>query len=257
MNTLALTDHRWHRRPLIRRGLRWWFIVSLAIKGILIGSAILAASRAHAQGVPDAPGPNSSIFHRDRTADDGQPLRLSNSSWLFQKSDPPVQVRLHDLITIEVKESSSLDSQGTLDRRKTGKFDAELLNWITLGHGNLKPSPMSNGQPKANGTLDAEYQADSELQTKDSLSFKIAAEIVDMRPNGNLVLEAHRRIRINEDQWEQSLSGVVRREDVLPNNTVLSQNIAELSIDKREVGNVRDGWRRGWLTRWYDRFQVF
>ena len=78
-----------------------------------------------------------------------------------------------------------------------------------------------------------------------------------MRPNGNLVRERNRRIRINEDQWEQSLSGVVRREDVLPNNTVLSQNIAELSIDKREVGNVRDGWRRGWLTRWYDRFQVF
>ena len=170
MNTLALNDHRWHRRPLMRRGLRWWFIVSLAIKGILIGSAILAASRAHAQGVPESPGPNSSIFHRDRTADDGQPLRLSNSSWLFQKSDPPVQVRLHDLITIEVKESSSLDSQGTLDRRKTGKFDAELLNWITLGHGNLKPSPMSNGQPKANGTLDAEYQADSELQTKKTAS---------------------------------------------------------------------------------------
>jgi flagellar L-ring protein precursor FlgH len=257
MNHVAFIDYRWHRRPWVRRGLHWWFIVSLAIKGILIGVAILGASRAHAQGVPDTAGPSSSIFRRDRTTDDGQPLRLSNSSWLFQKSDPPVQVRMHDLITIVVNETSSLQSQGNLDRRKTGKFDAELLNWITLGHGNLKPSPMSNGQPKANGTLDAEYQADSQLQTKASLSFKIAAEIVDMRPNGNLVLEAHRTVQINEDRWEQSLSGIVRREDITPTNQVLSENIAELSIDKREVGNVRDGWRRGWLTRWYDRFQVF
>jgi flagellar L-ring protein FlgH len=54
-----------------------------------------------------------------------------------------------------------------------------------------------------------------------------------------------------------SLSGVVRREDVHPDNTVLSQNIAELMVEKKEIGNVRDGYRRGWLTRLYDRFMIF
>ena len=48
--------------------------------------------------------------------------------------------------------------------------------------------------------------------------------------------------------------GAVRPEDVLPNNTVLSENVAELRIIKRESGHVRDGYRRGFLTRFLDRF---
>ena len=116
---------------------------------------------------------------------------------------------------------------------------------------------MRSGQPQANGTLDQEYQANTQLQTKDSLHFIISAEIVDIRPNGNMVVEAHRHIQIDEDIWDQSLTGVFRRQDMQPGNTILSENIAELSIDKREVGHVRDGYRRGWLTRLYDRFSIF
>ncbi len=61
----------------------------------------------------------------------------------------------------------------------------------------------------------------------------------------------------NEDIWDQSLTGLIRPQDVLPNNTVQSENIAELMINKKEVGHVRDAYRRGWLTRLYDRFSIF
>jgi flagellar L-ring protein precursor FlgH len=240
----------WRLRASVRRGLRWWLVVSLALKLLVIAGAAISAARAHGQ--------NSSLFHHDLPVTGQDPLRLSSSSWLFQKSDPPAQVRMHDLITIVVDEKSAVTSSGQLDRRKTGKFDAELKDWIHFAPGfSIKPSPMSNGQPKANGTLDSQYQADAQLETKDALSFRISAEVVDVRPNGNLVVEAHHRIQVNEDIWVASLRGVIRREDVLPNNTVLSQNVAELEIEKKEVGNVRDGYRRGWLTRLYDRFSIF
>ena len=68
---------------------------------------------------------------------------------------------------------------------------------------------------------------------------------------------ADETIQLNEEIWEQSLSGIVRRDDVLPNNTVLSEDIAELRIMKREVGSVRDGYRRGWFLRILDRYQPF
>ncbi len=240
----------WRSRSAVRRGLQWWLLVSLAVKLLVIAGAAISAARARGQ--------NSSLFHHDLPVTGQDPLRLSSSSWLFQKSDPPAQVRMHDLITIVVDEKSAVTSSGQLDRRKTGKFDAELKDWIHFAPGfSIKPSPMSNGQPKANGTLDSQYQADAQLETKDALSFSISSEVVDVRPNGNLVVEAHRRIQVNEDVWVASLRGVIRREDVLPNNTVLSKNVAELEIEKKEVGNVRDGYRRGWLTRLYDRFSIF
>ena len=89
------------------------------------------------------------------------------------------------------------------------------------------------------------------------LAFNIACYVADIRPNGNLVLEAHRVIRINEESWEVSLSGVYRREDIGPDNVVLSRNIVELKIDKRERGIVRDGYKRGWFLRWFDEFHPF
>jgi flagellar L-ring protein precursor FlgH len=85
----------------------------------------------------------------------------------------------------------------------------------------------------------------------------LTAEVVDIRPNGNLVIEAHKKIRNNNEIWEQSLSGVIRPQDVLPNNTVLSDKVMELSIDKRETGQIRDSYKRGWFTRWLDTYKPF
>ena len=85
----------------------------------------------------------------------------------------------------------------------------------------------------------------------------MAAKIVDIRPNGNLVIEGHQEIRNNEERWRISLTGVVRREAIQADRTVSSDSIAELKIDKEELGQVRDGYARGWLGRWYDRYKPF
>ncbi len=201
-------------------------------------------------------GQNSSLFYED-IPNDGPALRASECSWVYQKTDPPPHLKVHDLIKIIVQEKNSLDSEGDVNRRKTGTFNAQLKNWVMLKGLSLKADPLTSGQPQANGTLDQEYQAAMQLQTKAALNFIISAEVVDVRPNGNLVVEAHKSVKDNEDVWDQSIHGLIRPQDVLPNNTVLSENIAELMIDKREIGHVRDAYRRGWLTRLYDRFSIF
>jgi flagellar L-ring protein precursor FlgH len=89
------------------------------------------------------------------------------------------------------------------------------------------------------------------------MKFDITATVVDIRPNGTLVLEAHRKLVNSDEQWEYSLSGICRKEDILDGNVVLSKSIAELQVLKRELGSVRDGYRRGWLLRWWDEFRAF
>jgi flagellar L-ring protein FlgH len=219
------------------------------LKSLVVFAAMLVCGRV-------AYGQNSSLFYED-IPNDGPALRVSSCSWVYQKTDPPPHLRVHDIVKILVQEKTALDSEGDVNRRKTGTFNAQLKNWIMLKGLSLKSDPLTSGQPQANGTLDQEYQANMQLQTKASLSFVISAEVVDIRPNGNLVIEAHKKVQDNEDVWDQSISGLIRPQDVLPNNTVLSENVAELMINKKEVGHVRDGYRRGWLTRLYDRFSIF
>jgi flagellar L-ring protein precursor FlgH len=201
---------------------------------------------------------NSSLFHRDLPTTERAPLKLADTSWLYQKVDPPPVIKKHDLITIIVDEKQQLISEGDVQRRKNAKYDAKLKDWIQFHNGlDIMPAPFYNGAPRINGAVDQTYQAQMALETRDALKFRISAQVVDVLPNGLLVLEAHRKIRNNEEVWEQSLTGIVRPEDVLPNNSVLSEDIAELSISKYEQGHVRDGYRRGWVTMLYDRFSWF
>jgi flagellar L-ring protein precursor FlgH len=220
--------------------------------------ATLAPALLLSAALPIACAQNSSLFRQDIPTVDGQPLTLANTSWLYQKAEPPKEIKLHDIITVAVNEKDALISKGNVQRRRTAQYQAELENWIKFkGLGRLEATNPAGGQPDINGELNVQNQAQMELDTNNALSFSIAATVEDIRPNGTLVIEAHLMVHNNEELWEQSLTGIIRREDVLPNNTVLSQNIAELSIYKRELGHVRDGYKRGWFTYWFDRFSPF
>lgn len=186
-----------------------------------------------------------------------QPLTLQNSSWVYVTREPPHEIHINDLVTVVVQEASQVKSEGEVDRRKQANLDARLRDWLELDGFGVRPAPQPNGDPRIRASLDSQYRANAEVETSGLMRFRIAATVVDIRPNGNLVLEARRTVTNNDEVWEQSLTGVVRREDVLPNNTVLSENIAELVVHKRELGNVRDGYRRGWLMKILDEYKPF
>jgi flagellar L-ring protein precursor FlgH len=208
-------------------------------------------------GAAPASAQTSSMFQQDVAAS-GQPLSLANSSFLYQPPEPPRVIKLNDLITIIVDEKSQVSSEGTVNRRKQAQLNATLADWIKLnGLTNLTKDPQTLGSPEIDGTLQGQFQARSQMELRDGLKFKITGRIVDIRPNGHLVLEAHMNVQQNEEKWERSVSGIVRPEDVLPNNTVLSENVYELQVFKRERGHVRDGYRRGWLYLLIDRYGLF
>jgi flagellar L-ring protein precursor FlgH len=217
---------------------------------LFVGAALLLApTKARAQ--------NSSLYKQDIPTVQGKPLTLQNTSWLYQRIEPPKEIKLHDIITVIVSEKDQLISEGQIQRRRTAQYDAQLKNWIQFKGLNLDASNPSEGLPRATGNLNVQNQAQMELETRNALLFRLAATVVDIRPNGTLVIEARNEVRNNEEHWEAALTGIIRREDVLPNNTVLSENVAELSIFKREPGHVRDGYKRGWFSYWFDRFSPF
>jgi len=185
------------------------------------------------------------------------PMTLANVSWTYTPPTPPREIKLNDIITVLVDYKSQVISEGEIDRKKKSNFQAALNDWILLKNWKMVPDPQSAGDPKITGKWDNKFRGEGSLETRDAMEFKIACSVVDIRPNGLLVLEGRRSIQNNEDTWEIALTGVVRPQDVLTNNTVLSENIDKLRINKREIGGVRDAYRRGWLMQWLDTYQLF
>jgi flagellar L-ring protein precursor FlgH len=227
---------------------KWQSGLRMAATAALAAAALAACGSARAQ--------SSSLFG-DPQARQGQGLMMNDASWTYEVTADPRQFKINDQVTVIVSEKSSVESQGKMNQQKQITGKGILSNWILLNKMSVVPDPQTAGSPTVGGEYDNQFQTQADLQTADTMTFKIACRIVDRRPNGLLVIEGRRKIQNNDNIWEQGVSGVIRPQDVLPNNTVLSENVGELFITKREEGHVRDGYRRGWLGALLDKYQAF
>ena len=156
------------------------------------GMLIVASTAAGAEFQPVFDGDSSEPRIRPRGA--RRPTRpqmnLAAASWIHMPTPPPREIQKHDIISVRVDILARMASEGELRRRKNGLYDARLNDWIIFdGLRWVKPSPQTQGDPRVRGELRSQYRSLGELETAESLAFNLATEVVDIRPNGNLVLE--------------------------------------------------------------------
>ena len=141
--------------------------------------------------------------------------RMSDSSWTFVQAQQPRKYALHDMIYISVSETAQSSSEADVQRRKNAIYDGSLEEWVyMLSLFTIKPAPQRDGDISAKGQLNQTYRAEGDIESRESIQLKITAEVADILPNGNLVLEAHKRIRVNNAVFEVSLSGICDPEDI-------------------------------------------
>jgi flagellar L-ring protein precursor FlgH len=239
-----------------RRRARRLFLQSAVCTGLSLGLAgpVLAQE-----------GPNSSLYSGQRGS--FTPVQAMqtygaapppSTSWYETPLPPPKEVRVHDIITIRVDLGARVSSDVQFQRRRTAQYNAILNNWLILeGLHALKPDPQPDGDQQVQGNLNHLDRVTGDLETTEAMKFELASEVTAILPNGNLVLEAHRTIRNNEELWMHSLTGICRREDIGPGNLLLSKDILHLNVEKREMGHIRDSYKRGWFWRWFDTLNPF
>jgi flagellar L-ring protein precursor FlgH len=233
-------------------------------------AAVSAAIWSASGGVLAQEAPNSSLFSGKLEAamksapppaagarTYGEPLPPT-TSWYEIPVAPPREVKVNDIITIRVDMGARVIAEGEVQRRKQSRYDAILNDWLVLsGLKKVKPAPQSDGDQRIQGNLNQLARSTGELETTESLKFEIGTQVAAVLPNGNLVLEAHRRVHNNDEVWLVSLSCVCNRESIMPGNYVLSKDVANLDISKREYGQIRDSYKRGFVSKMLDLFSPF
>jgi flagellar L-ring protein precursor FlgH len=90
-----------------------------------------------------------------------------------------------------------------------------------------------------------------------SLTGSLAVSVVEVLPNGNLVVRGEKQLSLSEGSEVIQVSGVIRPQDVSPNNTVLSRRLAHSQIAYRGSGDLAAAAQPGWGTKLLTRFWPF
>lgn len=170
----------------------------------------------------------------------------------------PEVIKIGDQVTVVVRVSKTASSDSKLESKKDWKNDWELKKWIRYSdlHG-IVPALLEQGNPAVEFEYKDDYGGEGKYDRKDELTTRVQATVIDVKPNGNLVLEAKNDIAYGEEHYTMTLTGMCRARDVTPQNTILSSQIADLEVRVTDLGAVRDATRRGWLKRALDFLRPF
>ncbi len=185
----------------------------------------------------------------------GEPSpQLYGMSMVAVRPPTPREFRLHDLITIIVDEQSKSTSSQKLETAKKANTKLELdsiLDPWELLELRLRQGGLS-GLDLVDGTGSRKFTGEGDYERLDRFTARITAEIIDIKPNGNLVLEARKHIARDGEESLLVLSGVCRRDDITSQNTILSSQLASLRIEQRNEGAVKRAASKGLLTNLLD-----
>ena len=160
--------------------------------------------------------------------------------------------RLHDVVSVVVTESLAASTDGAVKNSRASNANSGLTSLF----GALKASnALQNlvGMTAASG-----LSAQGQSTTNSSLSTTFGAEVVDVLPNGMLVVQATRQITFSQQTQLIKLRGLVRPEDVSAQNQVLSTAMTDLELVVAGMGIVNDStYRQNPLVRWLERILIF
>ncbi len=168
----------------------------------------------------------------------------------------PLEARKYrkgDLVKIIIKESSSSSSIGKAKSVKEYTLESEVSSWPDLDLKKLMQLMVKSGKntnlPKAGLSHSSEFKGDAKKTRKDTISDRIRARVIDVKPNGTLVLEARKYLKSDGQTVQLILTGTCSVDDLAKEARIESSDLYDLRIIKRHSGNVARTTKKGWLTR--------
>jgi flagellar L-ring protein FlgH len=143
-------------------------------------------------------------------------------------------MRPHDLISVVVSESLAASTDGAVKNSRASNANSAISALFgTLHAGNAL-------QNLINQTSSSGLNAQGTSATNSSLSTTFGGQVVDVLPNGMLVIEAARQVEFSQQTQTIVLRGLVRPEDISQQNQVLSTAISSLELEVRGKGIIDD-----------------
>jgi len=174
--------------------------------------------------------------------------------------------RVNDLVTIIINETTSAQKKASTSASRDSSTNYRLENFFGMNTDfNIQNLPIINGfykagnvfSPSVKGSAKSDFKGDGNTARTGTITGTITAKVVEVLPNGNLVIESRKEIFVNNEKEILVLRGIIRPDDISQNNTILSQYVADAQIFLVGDGTLGDKQSQGWLVRFLDKIWPF
>jgi flagellar L-ring protein precursor FlgH len=143
--------------------------------------------------------------------------------------------KLNDTIVILVSVQTTAAQSGDSSYQRTVSTSSAITGVGGISPANLNPLFNANSATALKGA----GATDSNTTFQTSLT----GQVIAVLPSGNLVVEAQRKIFMNNQHEDVTVRGVVRPNDIGPSNTVSSASLSNLEIEMKGKGIITDSTR--------------
>jgi flagellar L-ring protein precursor FlgH len=233
---------------------RWWVASALAV--LLPGCAGAAKTKHVKEGSTPPDVALRQYIERVR-AEKASEVLTSGSIWsptgrLTNLVSDVKAIRAHDPIAVVVSESLAASTDGTVKNQRASTANSQVSALL----GKLKAGNALNNllSQSSSSSLNAQGQS----VTNSSIQTTLGGEVVDVLPNGMLVIQVVRQLTFNQQTQLIRLHGLVRPEDVNAQNQVLSTAITDMELEVVGKGIVNDAtYRQNPVVRFLERLMIF
>lgn len=148
-----------------------------------------------------------------------------------------------DLVSVLISEVQDVRNEEKSDLTKTSDLNYQLVNF------DVKPEAF-NPLPQMTTSKADDFSGEATVEKSGNFRARLTAIVMDTLPNGNLVLQGRREIRIDGETKVIEFSGIVRRFDVRQDNTILSELVADARVSYSGSGPMARTTRRVGLSNW-------
>lgn len=152
-----------------------------------------------------------------------------------------------DLLTVVVSEvaTSNVAASTNASKKDSNNVKAPLI-------GALKIPLIKQIIGDLSTSADSTVSGQGTSSNSSNLTARVAVIVKEVLPNGNMVVEGTRWVKVNREETNITFSGIVRRDDIRADNTILSQDVAEAKITNISKGLIAERQRKGIITRILD-----
>ena len=161
--------------------------------------------------------------------------------------------KVGDILTLRINISDKADMANSTSRSRAGGESSGIASMLGLEQpltrllpGNPDPAKLVDTRSKSTNT------GSGNTSRKEDIAMTMAAIVTGVLPNGNLVIRGRQEIRVNFELRELVVTGIIRPEDIAPDNSISHSRIAEARVIYGGRGQLTDAQQARWGQQIYD-----